>query len=83
MVEAEVDKRILPSTQVEFRYMEAGGSDSRYKGGGGRVCVDRVSTGFIFTRQTGATKNKDWEASVDCLERAMGSSWWEWSVGSR
>ena len=28
-------------------------------------------------------KNKDWEAGVDCLGRAMGSSWWEWSVGSR
>ena len=29
------------------------------------------------------TKNKDWEASVVFLEQAMGSSCWEWSVGSR
>ena len=28
-------------------------------------------------------KNKDWEAGVYCLERSMGSSWWEWLVGSR
>ena len=23
-------------------------------------------------------KNKVWEAGVNYLERAMGSSWWEW-----
>ena len=28
-------------------------------------------------------KNRVWEAGVYCLERAMGISWWEWSVGSR
>ena len=28
-------------------------------------------------------KNKDWEDGVDLLERAMRSSWWEWSLGSR
>ena len=28
-------------------------------------------------------KNKDREDGVYCLEWAMGSSWWEWSVGSR
>ena len=26
-------------------------------------------------------KNKEWEAGVDCLERAIGSSLWEWVVG--
>ena len=26
-------------------------------------------------------KKKYWESGVDCLERAMGSSWWEWLVG--
>ena len=26
-------------------------------------------------------KNKDWEDGVDCLERSMGSSWWEGLVG--
>ena len=28
-------------------------------------------------------KNKYWETGADCLERAIGSSWWEWLVGSR
>ena len=28
-------------------------------------------------------KNKDWEFGVDCLERAMGSSWSEWLLVSR
>ena len=40
MVEAEVDVIILPSTQVEFGYMEAVGFKSRNKGDGRRVCVD-------------------------------------------
>ena len=37
MVGAEVDKRIRPSTQAEFWYMEVGEFDSRDKGGGGRI----------------------------------------------
>ena len=40
MVEVDVDKIILPSTQAEFGYMEAGGFKSRDKGGGRKICLD-------------------------------------------
>ena len=40
MMEAEVDKRIRPSTQAEFRYMESGGFDSSNKVCGGRLFLD-------------------------------------------
>ena len=40
MLEVEVDKIILPSTQAEFGIIEAGGFYSRDNVGGRRVCVD-------------------------------------------
>ena len=40
MVEEEFENRNRPSAQSEFRYMEAGGFESRGYVGDGIVCVD-------------------------------------------
>ena len=46
------------------------------------VCIEGAQDAYLKYRRTLLKKN-DWEAGVDCLERAMGSTSWEWLVGSR
>ena len=46
------------------------------------VWIEVARESYLQDRQE-LTKNKDWEAGVDCLEQAMGISWLECSLGSR
>ena len=46
------------------------------------VWIDGEQDSYIQDRRE-ILKRKYWGDSVNFLERAMGSSWWEWSVGSR
>ena len=40
------------------------------------ACIDGAREEYLQDRRE-LLSNKEWEASVDCLEQAMGSSWGE------
>ena len=44
------------------------------------MCIEGSQYSYLQDRRE-LLKNKDWEDGVDCLERSMGSSWWEGLVG--
>ena len=46
------------------------------------VCIEGAREAYLQYRQD-ILKKKYWENGVDFLERAMGSLWLKWSVGSR